>query len=62
MGYLGGVANLLLLVDDFATSGTRSVLVASLVDFGYVLLVVWFAGIAWLLVSRTSSRPLPRFG
>jgi hypothetical protein len=62
LGYLGGVTNLLLLGGDFATSGARSVLVASLVAFGYMLLIVWFAWIAWLLVSRTSSRPLPQSG
>jgi hypothetical protein len=62
LGYLGGVANLLLLVGDFATSGARSALVASLVASGYALLVVWFAWIAWLLVSRTSCRSLLRSG
>jgi hypothetical protein len=55
LGYLGGVANLLLFVGDFATSGARSALVASLVAFGYVLLMVWFAWMAWLQGSRTSA-------
>jgi hypothetical protein len=55
LGYLGAVANLLLLVGDFATTGARAVLVASLVAVGYVLLVIWFAWIAWFLISRTST-------
>jgi hypothetical protein len=46
LGYLGAVANLFLLVGDFATSGARSTLVASLVGVGYVLLVSWSAWIA----------------
>jgi hypothetical protein len=54
-GYLGGAANLLLLVGDFSTSGARSALVASLVAFGYMLLIVWFGWIAWFLMSRTST-------
>jgi hypothetical protein len=55
LGYLGAVANLLLLVGDFATSGARSALVASLVAIGYVLLVIWFAWIAWFQISRAST-------
>jgi hypothetical protein len=62
LGYLGGVANLLLLIGDFATFGTGSALVASLVAFGYVLLIVWFASIAWLLMSRTWAGPVYRSG
>jgi hypothetical protein len=62
LGYLGGVANLLLLVGDFATSGPRFVLVASLVAFDYMLLIVWFAWIAWFLMSRTSAGPVSRSG
>lgn len=59
---LGVVANLLLLVGDFATTGTRSAFVASLVASGYMLLIVWFAWISWSLISRTSSGPAPRSG
>ncbi|HEX9865947.1 MAG TPA: hypothetical protein VGC03_13360 [Acidimicrobiia bacterium] len=62
LGYLAGVANLLLFVGDFATSGARSALVASLVAFGYILLIVWFVWIAWFLMSRTSTGPVPRSG
>jgi hypothetical protein len=62
LGYLGAVANLLLLIGDFATSGASSALVASLVAVGYVLLAIWFAWIAWFLMSRTSSGPAPRSG
>lgn len=62
LGYLGVVANSLLLVGDFATTGARSALVASLVASGYMLLIVWFAWIAWFLMSRTSSGPAPRSG
>ena len=47
--------HLLLLVGDFSTSGARSALVASLVAFGYMLLIVWFAWTAWFLMSRTSA-------
>lgn len=62
LGYLGVVPNSLLLVGDFATTGARSALVASLVASGYMLLIVWFAWIAWSLMSRTSSGPAPRSG
>jgi hypothetical protein len=55
LGYLGAAANLLLLVADFSTTGARSALVASLVAIGYVLLVIWFAWIAWFLMSRTPT-------
>jgi hypothetical protein len=62
LGYLGGGATLLLLVGDFATSGARSAPVASLVAFGYMLLIAWFAWIAWFLMSRTSGGPVRRSG
>jgi hypothetical protein len=55
LGYVGAMANLLLFVGDFATTGASAVLVASLVAVGYVLLVIWFAWIAWFLMSRTST-------
>jgi hypothetical protein len=55
LGYVGAMANLLLFVGDFATTGASAVLVASLVAVGYVLLVIWFAWIAWFLISRTST-------
>jgi hypothetical protein len=55
LGNFGGAANLLLLVGDFSTTGARSALVASLVAFGYMLLIVWFGWIAWFLMSRTST-------
>jgi hypothetical protein len=57
LGYLGAVANLLLLAGDFATSGAGSALVASLIAAGYVMLVVWFAAIAaWFLKPGTFAR------
>ena len=62
IGYLGGAANLFLLIGDFFTSGVRSPLVATLVAFGYVLLVVWFAWMAWLLMSRWLAGHAPRPG
>lgn len=62
LGYLGAVANLLLLIGDFATSGASSAFVASLVAVGYVVLAIWFVWIAWFLMSRTSSGPAPRSG
>jgi hypothetical protein len=46
LGYLGVVANVLLLTGDFATSGVGSALVASVIAVGYVMLLVWFAWIA----------------
>jgi hypothetical protein len=55
LGYLGGAANLLLLVGDFSTSGARSALVASLVAVGYVLLVIWFAWIAWFWTVKNAK-------
>jgi hypothetical protein len=63
LGYLGAVANLLLLSADFATSGYRSALAAGLIAFGYVVLVVWFAWIAVrLLMPGTSSGTGRRSG
>jgi len=57
LGYLGAVANLLLLAGDFATSGAGSPLVASLIAVGYVMLLVWFVWIAvWFLRPGTFTR------
>jgi hypothetical protein len=57
LGYLGIVANALLLVGDFATGGSRDPFVATLVGVGYVLLIAWFLLIgARLLNSVLSSR------
>jgi hypothetical protein len=61
-GYVGGAANLLLLVGDFSTSGARSALVASMVAFGYVLIVIWFGWIGWFLMSRKAAGAVPESG
>jgi hypothetical protein len=42
VAYVGMAANVLLLIGDFATAGTRAPLVAVSVGVGYVLLVAWF--------------------
>jgi hypothetical protein len=53
LGYLGVVANLLLLAGDFATAGPSAV-VAGVVGVGYVLLVVW---LLWGAVALIAARP-----
>ena len=52
LGYLGILANVLLLVGDFATGGSRAPVVAAVVGAGYVLLVVWFVWIVARLLGR----------
>lgn len=44
-GIVGLVANVLLLIGDFATSESRAPVVAAAVTVGYVLLMVWFVAI-----------------
>ena len=55
LGYVGILANALLLVGDFGTVGSRSVLLAAIVGVGYALLVVWVLWMAARLV--TAPRP-----
>lgn len=55
LGLIGIAANLLLLVCDFATAGSRSVPVAGLTALGYVLLIVWFLWIAAKLLMTADS-------
>jgi hypothetical protein len=57
-GYVGGAANLFLLIGDFFTSGTRSFLVASLIGVGYLLLIIWFAWIG-IRFLRPKTRAMP---
>jgi hypothetical protein len=45
LGILGILANVLLLVADFATSDSRVAAVAAVVGVGYILLVAWFVAI-----------------
>lgn len=42
LAYLGLAANALLLVADFATTGSRAPVIAGSVALGYVLLIAWF--------------------
>lgn len=55
-GWLGILANSLLLVGDFGTSGSRVPLLAVCIAAGYLLLLVWFVWIAvvsWRQLRRT---------
>jgi len=56
LGYVGIVANSLLLVGDFATAGTRSLLVAALVAVGYLALIVWFV---WMSIRLATASVGP---
>ena len=56
LGYLGIAANALLLVGDFATNGSRSFLVATLVGAGYVLLIGWFI---WMAIRLAAASVMP---
>ncbi len=53
LGVTGIAANALLLVGDFGTTGSRSLVMALLLGVAYALLVVWFVGLALALRSRS---------
>jgi len=60
--YIGLLANALLLIGDFATGTSAKPFVAAVVAIGYLMLVVWFALIAVILLrfstdADSSSRP-----
>lgn len=58
LGIVGLLANVLLLVADFATSDSDSATVAAAVGVGYVLLVAWFIAIGvHLLGDRAAIVP-----
>lgn len=59
LGIVGVVANGLLLVGDFGTTGRASVAMAAVVGVGYLLLVAWLAWIAFVL-TRGRAGPQPR--
>lgn len=56
VAYVGLAANLLLLVGDFTTLGSRSALVTCVVSAGYALLVAWFV---WIAMKLLVTRPAP---
>jgi len=51
LGYLGILANVLLLVGDFATGGSSAPVVAAVVGAGYILLLVWYVWIVARLLG-----------
>ena len=51
VAWLGVLASVLLLVGDFGTTARPSRLLAVVLAAGYAVLVVWFACLAWLLLS-----------
>lgn len=55
VGYLGIVANALLLTADFNTTGSPVSIVAAAVGVGYLLLLVWFAWVALLMWWRAQG-------
>lgn len=60
LGYLGLLANALLLAGDLATSTFRAPVVAALVGVGYLLLLAWFLRVGLLLLRlppRAGARP-----
>ncbi len=60
LAYLGILANALLLIGDFATGGSRALVVAALVGVGYILLIAWFVWIVVRLVGWGRSAQYPR--
>jgi hypothetical protein len=56
LAYLGILANMLLLVGDLATRGSRMPVVAALAAIGYVLLIAWFFLIGMWLLGWLRSR------
>jgi hypothetical protein len=59
--YLGVLANALLLVGDFATATSAKPPIAALLALGYILLTIWFAAVAVVLLrSSAGSRRLDK--
>lgn len=47
LGYLGLLANVTLLIADFATSGSRQPIVAAVIAAGYIPMIAWYFLIGW---------------
>jgi hypothetical protein len=61
-GWLGIIANSLLLVSDFGTTGSPAPLLAAAAAAGYLLLLAWYvsiAGVSWKLLRTPSMRIEP---
>ena len=56
IGLVGLAANLLLLVGDVVTIGTRMPLIAGILAVGYALLFVWFV---WMATTLLQTKPGP---
>jgi len=64
--YLGMLANMPLLVADFATGSATRPPIAALLALGYMLLTIWFAAAAWICFgsarrvgSKEAGTPRP---
>ncbi len=58
LAIFGLVANVLLLVGDFATGTSAKPFIAAVMAIGYLILVVWFALIAAKLLGSRQNLPL----